>query len=194
MPGKHAPASSRSFLVSIGTAIGGAIAALVVVVGIALVLLSGGSGSPSHPASTPAAGQTRAQRTHTSTPRASVGTSSTPTASGEASPTPNPGRTTLRILNGTKRRGLAANLASRAKNEGYPQAIVGSAPRAPKSTIYYRPNARADAVAFQQRFPELTDIAPAPSSFSTDVVLTVVIGADYPSAQDSASPSPSPSA
>ncbi|GAC1409765.1 MAG: hypothetical protein NVSMB57_02720 [Actinomycetota bacterium] len=195
VPGKHAPASSRSFLISLGTAVGGAVAALVVVLGIALVLLSG-SDSAKRPESNAVAVQTRVARTHVATPRASSGTtgaSSTPSSSSEASPTPNTSRTTLRILNGTRRKGLAAQLATRAKDEGYPQAIVGSAPRAAKSTIYYRASARADALAFQQRFPELTEVAPAPSSFSNDVVLTVVIGADYPSSQDSASPSPSPS-
>lgn len=188
MPGKHAPASSRSFLISLGTAIGGALAALGVVVGIALVALNAGSekeqaqptvlGSPSP-----------------GTPTPSPSPSPSPVSSPSPSPSPSPAgtltpvaATTLRILNGTDRAGLARQMAARAKAEGYPDAAVGNTENTAVSTVFYRRDGEEEAEEFRRRFPEFTEIAPAPSSFGTDVMLTVVIGADYPAA----SPSPSP--
>lgn len=187
MPGRHAPASSKSFLISLGTAIGGALVALAVVVGIAVVVLNAGSDaedpgaiattpSPSSPATQPPPSET-ATPTETASP--------SPSETAEASPV---GETTLRVLNGTRRAGLARNMADRAKAEGYPGAKVGNAPPpVAKTTIYYRADSQDEAEEMRRRFPDLTEIAPAPSSFETDVMLTIVLGDDYPS------PAPSPS-
>ncbi len=190
MPGKHAPASSKSFLISLGTAAGGALAALAVVVGIALVALN--AGSDKAPAD-PAIGSTPPRTTPPPSPSASATQSVLPSESaspaGELTPVE---RTTLRILNGSGTAGQAARMAERAKNEGYPSAKVGNADdRAPKSTVFYAQGAREEAKEFQRRFPEFTEMAAAPSSFATDVMLTIVIGSDYP--KPSASPSPSAS-
>ena len=84
-------------------------------------------------------------------------------------------------------------MADRAKAEGYPEPKVGNTPKVPTSTIYYRADSQAEAEALRARFPELSEIAPAPSSFATDVMLTVVLGEDYPAASPSPSPSPSAS-
>lgn len=185
--GKHAPASSKSFLISLGTAIAGALVALGIVVGIAVVALNAGNddGVGALPTNTP----TRSTPITSPTPTESI--PATPTQSESVPPAAKaPSETTLRVLNGAGRSGLAASFADRAKAEGYPQPVLGNADAATKSTIYYRADSEAEAEALRARFPELTEIAPAPASFKTDVMLTVVLGADYPS---TASPSSSPS-
>jgi len=186
VPGRHAPASSKSFLISLGTAVGGALVALAVVVGIAVVVLNAGSD-----AEEPGAINTPPTTAPTTPPPAT--TAPTPTASPTPSPTETAevtpvSETTLRILNGTRRAGLAASMADRAKAEGYPAPKVGNSAPAAKSTIYYRADSQDEAEELRRRFPDLTEIAPAPSSFQTDVMLTVVLGDDYPS------PAPSPTA
>lgn len=188
MPGRHAPASSKSFLISLGTAIGGALAALAVVVGIAVVVLNAGSD-----AEEPNAINTTPPPTTTTEPTPTVTDTATPTETATPTPTQTAevtpvSETTLRVLNGTGRAGLAAGMADRAKAEGYPEAKVGNSQRTAKSTIYYRADSQDEAEELRRRFPELTEIAPAPASFQTDVMLTIVLGDDYPS------PAPSPSA
>jgi hypothetical protein len=186
MPGKHAPASSRSFLVSLATAIGGALAALGVVVGITLVALNAGSDNETEQNGGPAI--------QSSTPAAS---SPTPTETATASPSPTEttagvtpaAQVTLRVLNGSGRPGQAAAMAARAKEAGYPEAKLGNTSRTAKSTIFYRADSKEEAEAFQQTFSEFTEIAPAPSSFASDVMLTIVIGLDYPVASPTATSS-----
>lgn len=185
--GKHAPASSKSFLISLGTAIAGALVALGIVVGIAVVALNAGNddGTAAVPTTTP----TRSLPVSSPSRTATVSESPSPTESAPATAKA-PSETTLRVLNGAGRAGLAAAFADRAKAEGYPQPIVDNAEDpATKSTIYYRADSEAEAEALRARFPELTEIAPAPAAFKTDVMLTVVLGQDYPAS----SPSPSPS-
>lgn len=187
MPGRHAPASSKSFLISLGTAIGGALAALAVVVGIAVVVLNAGSDAeePNAVNTTPGATPTTTAPTETGSPTPTETATPTPSETAEITPV---SETTLRVLNGTRRAGLAASWADRAKAEGYPEPKVGNSQPTAKSTIYYRADSQDEAEELRKRFPELTEIAPAPASFQTDVMLTIVLGDDYPS------PAPSPSA
>lgn len=184
MPGKHAPASSKSFLVSLGTAVGGAVAALAVVVGIALVALNAGSEKPSAAPTVRPPTTAPPATTPPSTPPATESPTTEPAT--EAKPV---GQTTLRVLNGSGRDGVARQMAGRAKEEGYPEPKVGNTTRTAKSTVFYAEGNRAEAEEFQRRFPEFTEIAEAPSAFEKDVMLTIVIGLDYPS-DSTASPSP----
>lgn len=162
-------------------------AALAVVVGIALVALNAGSDEETSPP-----GSLPTRTTPATTPPPTVAT--TPPATSEPTTEASvraPAQTLLRILNGTSRAGLARQMATRARQQGYPEAKLGNTPRAARSTVYFRNDSRAEAEEFARRFPEFTEIAPAPASFATDVMLTVVVGEDYPG---SASPSASPSA
>jgi len=183
VPGRHAPVSSKSFLISLGTAVGGALVALAIVVGIAVVALNAGGDDGeavvlrTPPASTPATTVPTASSTPTATPTPSETVQITPVS-----------ETTLRALNGTGRPGLARNMADRAAAEGYPDPKIGNTDDRPAtSTIYYRADSQDEAEELRRRFPELTEIAPAPSAFDTDVMLTIVLGGDY------SAPSPSPS-
>lgn len=187
MPGKHAPASSKSFFISLGTALGGAVAALGIVVGIALVALNAGTDKDTR---TPAGSQTTPPPRTQTTPPAISSPSPTPSQTSTSSTTTEVSKTTLRVLNGSGRGGVAKTMAQRAKDEGYPEPAVGNTTRTTKSTVYFAQGRRAEAEEFQRRFPEFTEIAPAPSTFASDVMLSVVVGLDY----QQASPSPTPSA
>ncbi|MHB8512909.1 MAG: LytR C-terminal domain-containing protein [Actinomycetota bacterium] len=179
MPGKHAPATSKSFLISLGTAAGGALAALALVVGIALVVTHTGTKTNALTTPPPTPSIVHTHRASTVAPtRTPTSVASTSVADVK-----------LRILNATTRKGLAASLATRAQNEGYPPALIGDYPTKESiSKIYYRAGSQQDALGFQQRFPEFTEVHLAPSTFKTDVNLTIIIGADYPG--DTTSPTP----
>ncbi len=174
MPGKHAPASPRSFLLSLARALGAALGAVALIVIAIVVLLTRGDGkSLGDPTvSSP-------------TSRATV-TSPSPTPS---SPSPSPTATrsvlpanlvNVEVLNGTTRNGLARDTASKIEDEGYKIVKVDNQrPPIPKSTIFYRPGRRAEALAFQEAFPEFTVVRES-ESLAAGTVLRVVIGGDYP--------------
>lgn len=172
MPGKHAPESSASFILSLSKAVGGALAAVAVMTILVVALLNRGDAEPQ------SQGPTVLEPTGTA-----AATSPSPTPS---SPTPKPSPTvlapnkvTVQVLNGgTGRTGLAAQTAQEIEKEGYKLAGTGNAPRTDKSTIFYRKGHRAEALAFQRLFPDFTVLEEAPSSQSP--ILKVVIGADWP--------------
>jgi LytR cell envelope-related transcriptional attenuator len=172
MPGKHAPGSSKSFYLSVGASVGGALAALGLV--LALVLVALNAGGDDKKAGSPAVSTPPTTKSPSVKPTASV--SSTP-----ASTVLPANRVTTAVLNGTKRTGLAGKFADQARKAGYPVLRTGNAPADfAKSTIYYRPDAQDEALAFQKRFPRFTVIAPLPPNYPSDVLLTNVLGADFP--------------
>jgi hypothetical protein len=173
MPGKHAPTSSKTFYISLGASILGAVAALGVVLGLVFVALNAGgddskTGSPAvtrPPSPAPTKSTVKATASSTAAPVASVLPAS---------------RVSTAVLNGTKRNGLAGSFAADVRKAGYPVLRTTNAPREhAKSTIYYRAEAQDEALAFQQRFPRFTVIAPLPANYPSDVLLTVVVGADF---------------
>jgi hypothetical protein len=171
MPGKHAPASPRSFYVSAGKALGAALGAVALMVVAVLVLLGRddgkGVGSPAIQTSRPS---TKVPSPHPST------ASPTP----KATPTLLPAsQTIVDVLNGTKRNGLARSTGKKITDAGYRLGKVGNAPTSyEKSTLFYLPGRRAEALAFQEAFPEFTVLKQA--RFSGGAILQAIIGADYP--------------
>jgi hypothetical protein len=177
MPGKHAPDSPTSFYLSIARAVTGALAALALVVAIAMVAVNSRANDEPRAAGTPAASSP--------TELSSVEESPTPEPS-ESEPEPSvaepvraPAKTSVDVLNGTPRAGLARSLADRIAGKDYKIATVGNAARAAKTTIFYRKDAKAEAEALLRAFPELKRIREASGSTPGSALLTVVIGDNY---------------
>jgi hypothetical protein len=172
MPGKHAPSSPVSFYFSLARAAGGVVGAIVLVVVLTVVAFGGRSDrTPKAPVATGTA------------PARTPSPSPVPTPSVVPSPTPGirtPSQTTLAVLNGSGRTGLARRTANQAEAAGYEVKKVDNAQSTKISTIYYQPAFEAEARALQKRFPGFTQVKPATSSVPSDVMLTMVIGADYP--------------
>ena len=172
MPGKHAPESPASFVLSLSRAVGGALAAVAVMTILVVALLNRGSADPQ--------GRGPTIESPGASPTVSTSPTSTPTAT--ASPTRKPlapSKVTVQVLNGgTGRTGLAAAVAQDVERAGYKLAGVGNAASTAKSTIFYRKGRRAEALAFQASFPDFTVLKEAPSSQAS--ILRVVLGADWP--------------
>lgn len=170
MPGKHAPESPASFILSLSRAAGGALAAVAVMTILVVALLNRGSAEPK-------AGPTI--ESPTASPTRTASTSPSPTVSTTPTKEPlAPSKVTVQVLNGTPRAGLAAATAQDVQRAGYKLAGTGNAARTEKSTIFYRKGRRAEALAFQASFPDFTVLKEAPSSQA--FILRVVLGADWP--------------
>jgi LytR cell envelope-related transcriptional attenuator len=173
MPGKHAPASPRSYYVSLARALGAALGAVALMVIAVVILLS--RGGDSDQAGSPAI-----------TPRPSASTTPRPTSTRTPSPSPAatastlaPSKVTVNVQNGTSRPRLAATTAAKIRAKGYQVTQVNNAGTAfSKSTIFYRKGAKDEALAFQEMFPEFTVLKAATGSQTA--LLRVVAGADYP--------------
>lgn len=177
MPGKHAPASPRSFYLSLARALGAALGAVGLMVAAVLVLVGRG-GDDATPNSLPVV----------SSPRSTAAaTSPAPTPPPTTSPSPRPtpsvlpaNRVTVEVRNGTTRTGLGRATASRISDEGYRIGFVGNQrPTVAKSALYYRPGRRAEALEFQKVFPEFTVLRES-TALPQGTTLRVVIGGDYP--------------
>jgi len=175
MPGKHAPASPRSFYLSFARALGAALGAVALMVIAVLVLLNRGDGKSNGSLPIVSSSPTRS-----TSPLPTV--SPSPTASPRATTSVLPvNRVTVEVLNGTTQTGLARDTAEKIEAEGYDVVEVGNQrPPIAKSTIYYRPGRRAEALAFQEAFPEFTVLREL-KTLPSGTILRVVMGADYPS-------------
>ena len=172
MPGKHAPESPASFILSVSRAAAGALVVLGVVAVIA-VAATGSNKKPTAKSSTPVV--TRTTHPPTSSP-STVPTTPTPTAT---APTAAP-KVTVNVLNGTTRNGIAHALATKLAAEHYLVKTVATEPKHQTvTTIYYRPGAQAAAEALLAAHQELGKVAPATSSTPTNAMLTVILGDDY---------------
>ncbi|HJR19218.1 MAG: LytR C-terminal domain-containing protein [Actinomycetota bacterium] len=170
MPGKHAPESPASFVLSLSRAVGGALAAVAVMTILVVALLNRGSAEPQGGGPT------------IESPNASPTQSASPSASPTVSPSPQPlapSKVTVLVLNGTARTGLAKATAEDIERAGYKlMGTPANAAATAKSTIFYRKGRRAEALAFQASFPDFTVLKEAPASQET--ILRVVLGADWP--------------
>jgi hypothetical protein len=174
MPGKHAPASPRSFYLSVARALGAALGAVGLMVAAVLVLVSRGGDEPNLPT------VENARSTVTAT-------SPSPTLSPSPSPTVRPtpsvlpvNQITVEVRNGTTRNGLGRSTATKISDEGYRIGFVGNQrPTVAESTLFYRPGRRAEALAFQKVFPEFTVVRES-TALPQGTTLRVVIGGDYP--------------
>jgi hypothetical protein len=154
MPGKHAPDSPRSYYTSLARALGAALGAIGLMVVAVVILLSRG-GDDDKRAGSPAIQSPRAGASRSASPRPSR----SPTASPTASPTSSTlakNKIVVDVLNSTNRPGLARRTMNEIAAAGYRAGRTGNAERLAKSTIFYRPGAREEALAFQKEFPDFT--------------------------------------
>ena len=176
MPGKHAPESPTSFILSVGRAAAGAVVVLGVVAVIA-VAATGSNKKPTAKSSTPPVTVTRTTHPPTVAPSTPAATS-TPTTTASAAP-----KVTVNVLNGTARNGIARALATKLTSEGYLVKTIATDPKHQTvTTIYYRPGDKAAADALLAAHPELGKVAPALASTPTNAMLTVILGDDYKAA------------
>jgi len=155
---------------SAGKAIGGAIGAVALMVAAVLMLLSRGG---THPTGSPAIDTSRpTAATSRSSPRP------TPTLSSPPSSVLPAASVTVHVQNGTSRAGLGHKTADKIIAAGYRVAKVDNATtHLEKSTIFYRPGSRSEALEFQKAFPAFGVLK---ESNSENTILRVVIGSDYP--------------
>jgi LytR cell envelope-related transcriptional attenuator len=171
LPGKHESGSKRSFYLSVATStLRGLILVALVVLGIV--------------------GLTKLFPQNTSagvTPPPSV-TVGEPSASGSPTTSPSPtdrrkarpkSQVTVQVLNGTSRPGLAAEVTSRLKSDGYKTKTPDNySPKIETTIIYYQSDSQPEAQRLQrQRFPG-SELRPAPATLPGDVDLQVIVGAD----------------
>lgn len=172
MPGKHAPASPRSFYMSLARAVAAALGAVALITIAIVVLLNRGDGKSESALPIVSNSPTRSTSpSPTSSP--------TPTATATRRVLP-ANQVNVEVLNGTTTNGLARETAQKIEAEGYEIVTVGNArPTIAKSTVYYRPGRRAEALAFQEAFREFTVLREL-RSLPSGTTLRVVIGGDYP--------------
>ena len=175
VPGKHAPASSASFILSLARAGAGAAAAIGLVVAIVVIAISSRGEDPG----TPVAGGP----TESAKPKASA--SATPTAEepdpSEPMPEPLIGRRklTLEVFNGNRRDGAASSMQARLEEAGYRKIDVGNSGTVAKTTIYYRGATKREAQRLLDEFPDLRRVRPARSNTPGSAQLTIVLGTNH---------------
>jgi hypothetical protein len=123
-------------------------------------------------------------------PSSTVTTTPSPGPSG--SPTPTATRkarvkgVTVLVLNGTTRKGLAAEVSRTLENAGYKAKVPGNARSTRRTTVYYRGDSLPEAqLIVRKYFPDAL-LRRAPASVPDDVRVQIVLGADFVSS----SPSP----
>lgn len=111
--------------------------------------------------------------------------------SGSPSPTPSvtPTPTSTRkakvkgvvvlVLNGTTRKGLAAEVSRTLANAGYKPKVPGNAKSTRRTIVYYRKDSLPEAqLIVRKYFPDAL-LKPAPASVPDDVRVEIVLGADF---------------
>jgi LytR cell envelope-related transcriptional attenuator len=115
-----------------------------------------------------------------------VGTSGTTSASptGSGSPTGSPSLRAakdvrVQVLNGTTQAGLAAQVTTLLRRDGYLVKTPANAATTQKTVVYYQPGFELEARNLKRtRFPSARVVA-APASVPKKVDLQVVLGADF---------------
>lgn len=177
MPGKHAPASPRSYYISLARAGGAALGAVALMVIAVVILLSRGGDDKNKLSGSPTISSPRASASRSVSPRPKASTTVKPSTTPSPSTLPK-SKITVDVLNATNRSGLARTTMSQVTDAGYRAGKTGNAESLAKSTIFYRPGARDEALLFQKDFPDFTVLRQSSSIGSA--TLRAVIGADYP--------------
>jgi LytR cell envelope-related transcriptional attenuator len=117
--------------------------------------------------------------------------SSSPSSTQGKTPSPTPSRkakvkgVVVLVLNGTSRKGLAAEVSRTLANAGYKMKVPGNAKPIRKTIIYYRADSLPEAqLIFRKYFADAL-LKPMPASVAAGVRVEIVLGADFAS-----SPSP----
>lgn len=171
MPGKHAPASPRSFYFSIAK-----LAAAVIGAALVVGLIAASVIGPTAPKQPRAAATTTPTATASATPTPTVSQSHTPSPT--ATPLRKRSAVTVLVLNATSRSGLAGRVSDSLEAEGYRKRSVGNDDDAATSVVYYRSGYRAEAARLADDLG-IGSVKKAPSGLQGSARLTVVLGADF---------------
>lgn len=170
MPGKHAPASPRSFILSVARTVVAVLVVLGVVAGIAVAVLGNVNKKP-----------VSAPTIHPSAHATPTTSATAPIASPSETPSLRaPAQLTIVVLNGTGRAGLAAKVQGQLEKAGFKIVRIGNHAPAAKTAIFYQSSAKVDAGALLDRYPEFGTTKPADKTSAKDALLTIVLGSDYP--------------
>ncbi|HEV8420679.1 MAG TPA: LytR C-terminal domain-containing protein [Actinomycetota bacterium] len=111
--------------------------------------------------------------------------SNSPSSTPTGTPTPTPSRkakvkgVVVLVLNGTTRRGLAAEVSRTLANAGYKMKVPGNAKSIRRTIVYYRADSLPEAqLIVQKYFPDAL-LRRAPASVPDDVRVEIVLGADF---------------
>jgi hypothetical protein len=149
-----------------------------------------GSSRPAAPATSRPAASATSRAPASTTPATTSTTAPTAPTASTSEPTRATGTTlrspkgvTVQVLNGVFVPGIARRVADRIRRAGYQVVATNTALGTyTVSRIYYTDGHRADAEAFQARFPAFETILPASQAragLSRDVALHVIIGQNY---------------
>jgi LytR cell envelope-related transcriptional attenuator len=124
------------------------------------------------------------------TPSSKVTNSPSTTPSSTPSPTtsrnPKVKGVVVLVLNGTSRKGLAAEVSRTLSNAGYKLKVPGNAKATRRTTVYYRSDSLPEAQRIVQKYFPDALLKAAPASVPDDVRVEIILGADF------AASSPSP--
>lgn len=178
MPGKHAPASPKSFILSVARHVVALLTGLGLLVVIVVVALGSDGGDTKLPVASPS--ETTSAEPEPSVTETPVFTTPTPSIEEPTPETLAPAKVTVIVLNGTTTAGLARTVSDALEKDGYRAGAPGNAPAQEKTTIYFRSSAyREEAQALGDAHPELGSVARATAETRTSAMITVVLGADY---------------
>jgi hypothetical protein len=113
------------------------------------------------------------------TPTRTTSPSPSPSTSASTSAKPRVKGVSVQVLNGTSTTGLAAIVTTQLKKAGYTVRVAGNVKSASKTTVYYQPGFQVDAQFLAQKHFPGAVVAPAPSSFSPNTNIVVVLGPDF---------------
>jgi hypothetical protein len=92
----------------------------------------------------------------------------------------------VRVLNGTSRKGLAAEVSGTLANAGYKLKVPGNAKRTARTIVYYRADSLPEAQLIVRRYFPDAVLRAIPPSAPDDIRVQIVLGRDFVSI----SPSP----
>ena len=176
MPGKHAPASPRSYYISLARAGGAALGAVALIVIAVVILLARGGDDKDKLAGGPTIESPRSGASRSASPRPGISPTVKPSATTSSTLPKN--KITVDVYNATTRQGFARTTMRQVGDAGYREGKTDNAEPLAKSTIFYRPGARDEALLFQKDVPDFTVLRQ--SSSIGNATLRAVIGADYP--------------
>jgi hypothetical protein len=177
VPGKHAPSSSWSFYASLARAAVVGTIGLGLIIAIVMVTLGSNGSRPS--AEPPEPIPSTLTPTPSPSPTGSDIVVDTPSPSPSPTLTGPPGfRSSISVLNGTDRNGLAARIRAKLVDEGYLRVTSGNTEPTRRTVIYYRDGAREAADAIVELVPELGDPVPAEEDTPKGAVV-IVLGSDF---------------
>ena len=128
-------------------------------------------------------------------PQPSESQSASPTSPPRSTTSPSPSRKprvkgiSIQVLNGSSTTGLAAATSETLQTAGYDVKTPGNSDAVETTIIYYRKANRIDAEFMKERYFSTAQLKPATADVPAEVMIQVVLGADY--AASAGTPSPS---